>query len=131
MAYKDLREFIQLLEEKGQLLRISAEVDPELEITEITDRISKAAGPALLFENVKGSEMPVLINAYGSSQRMAWSLGVEDLDDIGNEITELLQLADMFPTHCLTKSRCCPYWHSFLLIFPRRSRTVVVRKWLT
>ena len=69
MAYKDLREYIAALEERGLLKRIAAEVDPELEITEITDRISKLEGEknvALLFENVKGSKMPVLMNAFGS-----------------------------------------------------------------
>ena len=73
MAYKDLREFIDVLEQRGLLRRITAEVDPELEITEITDRISKLEGEknvALLFENVKGSTMPVLMNAFGSYERM-------------------------------------------------------------
>ncbi len=69
MAYKDLREFMEELENRGLLKRVKTEVDPELEITEIVDRVSK--GPddknvALLFENVKGSKMPVLINAFGS-----------------------------------------------------------------
>ncbi|MHB0975928.1 MAG: menaquinone biosynthesis decarboxylase [Candidatus Aquicultorales bacterium] len=90
MAFKDLREFIALLEKRGELVRIKEEVDPELEITEIADRVSKKAGPALLFENVKGSDYPVLINAYGSYKRMAWSLGVEDLDSVGEKIVELI-----------------------------------------
>lgn len=93
MAYRDLREFIKALEEQGELCRIKTLVDPELEITEITDRVSKAEGPALLFENVKGSTMPVLINAFGSRKRMAWSLQVEDLDDIGSEIISLFEIS--------------------------------------
>jgi 4-hydroxy-3-polyprenylbenzoate decarboxylase len=86
MAYKDLQDFIKHLDEKGLLKRINAEVDSELEITEITDRISKKFGPALLFENLKGSSYPVLINAMGSYERMSMALGVERLDDIGNDI---------------------------------------------
>ena len=77
MAYKDLREFIAVLEQRGLLKRIQTEVDPHLEITEITDRVSKMSGRknvALLFENVKGSKMPVLMNAFGSYERMALAL---------------------------------------------------------
>lgn len=91
MAYKDLREFIADLEKKGELKRIKTEVDPILEITEITDRVSKQVGPALLFENVKGSKMPVAINLFGNYPRMNMALGVEDLDDIGKEIMSFLQ----------------------------------------
>lgn len=86
MAYKDLRDFIADLESKGELKRIKTEVDSVLEITEITDRVSKKFGPALLFENVKGSKMPVAINLFGNYKRMNMSLGVESLDDIGKEI---------------------------------------------
>ena len=63
MAFKDIQAFMKVLEDKGQLKRITTEVDSDLEITEITDRVSKKVGPALLFENVKGSKYPVLINA--------------------------------------------------------------------
>ena len=95
LAYKDLREFISDLESRGLLKRISQEVDCQLEITEITDRVSKMEGKknvALLFENVKGYDMPVLMNAFGSYERMALALGVEKLDDIGDEIREILKL---------------------------------------
>ena len=95
MAYKDLREFIEDLESKGLLKRIKTEVDPELEITEITDRVSKMKGEknvALLFENVKGSKMPVLMNAFGSYERMAMALGVEKLDDVADELREMMKL---------------------------------------
>ncbi len=95
MAYKDLREFIEALEGRGLLKRIRAEVDCELEITEITDRVSKKEGRqnvALLFENVRGYDMPVLMNAFGSYERMALALGVEKLDDIAEEIREILKL---------------------------------------
>jgi len=63
MAYDNLQDFIAVLEAKGELRRISAEVDPILEITEIADRVMRSGGPALLFEKVKGSRWPVLINA--------------------------------------------------------------------
>lgn len=95
MAYKDLREFIEDLEKRGLLKRIRTEVDCELEITEITDRVSKMEGRgnvALLFEHVKGYDMPVLMNAFGSYERMAMALGVEKLDDIADEIREILKL---------------------------------------
>ena len=64
--YKDLRDFIDMLEERGQLVRISQEIDPNLEMTEISDRTLKAGGPALLFENPKGYEYPVLTNLFGT-----------------------------------------------------------------
>ncbi|MGR3295969.1 MAG: menaquinone biosynthesis decarboxylase, partial [Candidatus Bathyanammoxibius sp.] len=70
MAYKNLGEFVEKLDKEGQLHRVKVEVDPELEITEITDRVTKAGGPALLFEKVKGSDVPLLINAMGSFERM-------------------------------------------------------------
>ena len=119
MAYKDLREFMKILEDMGELHRITTLVDPVLEITEITDRVSKANGPALLFENVKGSAMPVLINAFGSRERMAVSLGVEDLDDIGAEITALLQLADNVPGNLLGKVKMLPTLAQLSSFFPK------------
>ncbi|QDR80046.1 menaquinone biosynthesis decarboxylase [Sporomusa termitida] len=95
MAYNDLREFIAALESRGWLKRISQPVECELEITEITDRVSKMQGAknvALLFENVKGYDMPVLMNAFGSMDRMALALGVEHIDDIAREIRQILKL---------------------------------------
>jgi 4-hydroxy-3-polyprenylbenzoate decarboxylase len=119
MAFKDLREFISLLETRGELVRIKTLVDPELEITEITDRVSKAFGPALLFENVKGSDLPVLINAYGTIQRMAMSLQVEHLDDIGEEISKLLQIAENVPNTLLGKVKLLPQLAELSSFFPR------------
>jgi len=95
MAFRDLHEFIKLLERRGELLRVKTQVNPELEITEITDRVSKgqaAQNKALLFENVAGSSMPVLINAFGSPQRMAWALGVDDLDELNNKLAAVLDM---------------------------------------
>jgi 4-hydroxy-3-polyprenylbenzoate decarboxylase len=91
MIFSDLREFIDFLEGRKELVRIKTEVDPVLEVTEITDRISKNGGPALLFENIKGSQMPVAINLFGSYKRMAWSLGLEDFNAIGQKFSSLLR----------------------------------------
>jgi 4-hydroxy-3-polyprenylbenzoate decarboxylase len=88
MAYSNLSAFINELEKKDDLLRIKAFVDPVLEITEITDRISKAGGKALLFENT-GTDFPVLINAFGSDSRMAMAIGRDNLDEAGAEIESL------------------------------------------
>jgi len=92
MIFSDLREFVALLEERGLLKRVGVEVDPFLEITEILDRLVKTGGDAVLFENVKGYDVPVLANAFGSMERICLALGVDDLDDVGQRISELLQL---------------------------------------
>ncbi len=91
MVFNDVREFISFLEEKGELVRVREEVDPILEITEIADRISKKQGPALLFERVKRSRYPVAINLFGSYQRMAWALGLERFEEIGQQFESLLR----------------------------------------
>lgn len=95
MAYADLRDFIQRLDAEGELIRISTPVSAHLEITEITDRVSKgpdAHNKALLFENVEGSRIPVLINAFGSARRMALALGVDDLEDVRHKLGKLIDL---------------------------------------
>ena len=94
MAYKDLRQFIDFLEQQGQLQRIKAPVDCDLEIAEITDRVCKASrgNVALLFENVRGYEMPVLMNTFGSEERMAWSLGAKTLDEAATRVSNLLKM---------------------------------------
>ena len=86
MKYKDLRDFISNLEQMGELKRISLEVDPVLEMTEICDRVLRSGGPALLFENPKGSDIPVLANLFGTPKRVALGMGeesVEALRDVG------------------------------------------------
>src|SRR5580658_5507697 len=92
MAYADLREFIRALDKHGELKRIPFEVDPELEITEFADRSVKNGGPALLFENPKGSKIPVLINAFASMRRMEIALEVDSVDEIAGRITEYLEM---------------------------------------
>ena len=105
MKFKDLREFIALLESKGDLRRIAAPVTWDLEITQICDRVVKSGGPALLFEKVEGSNIPVLINMYGTEQRMAWALGVERLDDLTERVKELLGLVQGPPQGIMEKVR--------------------------
>jgi len=92
MAYNSLQEFVQLLEREGELKRITYPVKAELEITEIADRVMKSGGPALLFENVVGKNIPVLINAFGSVKRMAMALGVRDVEEIARDIEQLTKL---------------------------------------
>ena len=91
MAYKDLREFIDVLDKKGLLKRIKTQVSAELEITEILDRVVKNNGPALLFENVKGSRITVFANAFGTMERMCLALEVNNLNEIGSRIQKLLE----------------------------------------
>jgi len=89
MKYHDLRDFIAALEARGELKRVTVEVDPYLEITEICDRTLRAGGPALLFENVKGSEMPVLGNLFGTPERVAMGMGQESVEAL-REVGKLL-----------------------------------------
>lgn len=89
MAYKSLSHFISALESAGELIRIKQLVSPYLEITEITDRIVKNNGKALLFEN-NGSDFPLLINAFASEKRMCLALGIQNLDDVGKELAKVL-----------------------------------------
>ncbi|HAK59967.1 MAG TPA: menaquinone biosynthesis decarboxylase [Nitrospiraceae bacterium] len=100
MAYDNLRDFIQVLEKNGELIRIKAEVDAALEVAEITDRVSKQQGvenKALLFERVKGHSLPILTNAFGSHKRICLALEVESLDAIGNRIRESIDPTILFP----------------------------------
>ncbi len=94
LASQDLRDFIKLLEKRGQLKRISAEVNPDLELAAISDRVLGMGGPALLFENVIGSKIPVAINLLGTLERVVWSMGLEkteQLEDLGERLALLQQ----------------------------------------
>ncbi|MBO7261479.1 MAG: menaquinone biosynthesis decarboxylase [Alistipes sp.] len=118
-----LREFIAKLEVAGELKRISTEVDTHFEITEITDRVSKTegGGKALLFENVRGSKYPVLMNMMGSDRRMAMALGVDNLDEISKRIDNLLK-GVMSPKNTLMdKLRMLPLLQDVAKWFPRKS----------
>ena len=129
-AYKDLREWIAALERAGELKRIRTEVDPVLEITEITDRVSKGAarsygrpgGPALLFENVKGGNgVPVLINQFGSERRMQMALGVERLEEVPERIRHLLNMKS--PEGFLDKLKMLPTLAEVGKLFPKTVKT--------
>ena len=125
MAYESLRDWIAALDRAGELKRVRAEVDPILEITEITDRVSKQAataksrpgGPALLFENVKGYRTPLLINQFGSPQRMCMALGVDSLEDIAERIRGFMDVKS--PQGFLDKVKMLPMLAEMGKFFPK------------
>jgi 4-hydroxy-3-polyprenylbenzoate decarboxylase len=88
----DLREWIALLEREGELVRVSAQVDPHLEVTEVVDRVVKAGGPALLFERPAGSDHALLINQFGTERRMCLAFGANRLDDVGAKLADVLEM---------------------------------------
>ncbi len=112
-----LADFVALLEAAGQLRRIAAEVDPALEIAEITDRVSKAGGPALLFENPRGSSVPLLINAFGSYRRTALALGVDSVEQIAQRIETLLEIKP--PSGLLEKLKMLPRLGELAALLPK------------
>lgn len=120
MAYRNQQEFIQALENAGELLRIKTYVNPILEIAEITDRISKSGngGKALLFENT-GTDFPVLMNAYGSEKRMCMALGVEQLDDVTREIEGLFRLLSAPKESIMDKLKLLPKLGQFAGWMPK------------
>ncbi len=120
-AYDDLREFIQAIEESGELRRVKAQVDPKLEISAITHEVSKTSGPTLLFENVKGSKMPLLINAFGSSKRMNLSLGVDSLEEIADRLNSFLDANA--PSGLLDKLKMLPKLAELGSFFPKSVRS--------
>ena len=93
MSFRDLRDFIALLEKEGELKRIQTEVDPYLEVTEISDRTLRSNGPALLFENPKGSKIPMLTNLFGNTRRIALAMGQKDLEGL-RDVGKLLAFLD-------------------------------------
>ncbi len=117
MAYNDLREFVNALEKHKELKRVSIEVDPYLEITEFADRAVKQGGPALLFENPKGSKMPVLINAFASMRRMEIALQVDSVDDVAGRIAEFLEMR--MPQGLLNKLKMLPKLAEVGAFFPK------------
>jgi 4-hydroxy-3-polyprenylbenzoate decarboxylase len=134
LAYNDLREWIAALERAGELKRIKTEVDPVLEIAEITDRVSKGnfvvdgarttlqpGGPALLFENPKGSEIPVLINQFGSERRMRMALGVDSLDEVADRIRQFMDVKS--PQGFLDKIKMLPMLAEMGKFFPKTIAT--------
>ncbi len=93
-ASRDMRDFLALLEQRGQLKRITAKVNPDLELAAISDRVLSLGGPALLFENVQGSSMPVAVNLLGTMERVVWAMGLEkakELENLGKKLALLQQ----------------------------------------
>ena len=119
MSFKDLRDFIDLLEKEGELKRIQTEVDPYLEVTEISDRTLRSNGPALLFENPKGSKIPLLANLFGNTRRIALAMGQEDISglrDVGNLLAFLKEPTP--PTGWKDLWQSLPSYKSVLNISP-------------
>lgn len=123
MAYKNLNEFIDRLERKGELIRITTLVSPSLEITEIADRAMKSldGGKALLFENCVGSTVPLLINAFGSRKRMSCALGVDDLEEIAARIGVLVKMPNAMSENkgLLGKAQMLPQLIKLSEAFPK------------
>ena len=117
MAYRDLREFIRALEEKGELKRIAIEVDPILEITEFADRAVKGGGPALLFEKPKGYATPVLINAFASMRKMEIALEVASVEEVAARIVDFLEMR--MPEGLMGKLKMLPKLAEMGAFFPR------------
>jgi 4-hydroxy-3-polyprenylbenzoate decarboxylase len=117
MGYKSLQHFVEVLDRQGELVRITEPVSPYLEITEITDRVSKKFGPALLFENVPGFDMPVLMNAFGSLKRMCLALEVNNLGEIATDILSFLEAEA--PDTLIKKLKLFPKLARLANIFPK------------
>lgn len=121
MAYKDLREFVKRLEAAGELKRISAEIDPVLEVTEITQRVTRAGGPALLFERPKGSRTPLLINMLGSERRINLALETDSLNEVAGRIRGFLDM--QAPQGLLDKIKMLPKLAELGSFFPKTVKT--------
>ncbi len=121
MAYSDLRDFIATLEKHGELKRVSAEVDPVLEIAELADRAVKSGGPALLFENPRGHAAPVLINAFASMRKMELALEVENVEFLAQRIAEYLEMKT--PQGLVGKLKMLPKLAEMGSFFPREARS--------
>jgi 4-hydroxy-3-polyprenylbenzoate decarboxylase len=117
VAYEDLRDYLRTLRKCDQLARITAEVDPILEITEVADRAVKAGGPALLFENPKGYDIPVAINLFGSRRLMELALEVDSIEDIARRIAEYLEMKT--PQGLVGKLKMLPKLAEMGSFFPR------------
>ncbi len=126
MAYTDLREFIRALEKNGELKRIADEVDPILEITEIADRAVKQNGPALLFENPKGYDIPVLINGFAGMRKMEIALEVNSVDDIAARIAGYLEMKT--PQGLVGKLKMLPKLTEMGSFFPKEVKSGPVKE---
>ena len=121
MAYRDLRDFLRKLEKNNDLKRISDEVDPVLEITEISDRVVKAGGPALLFERPKGSRIPVVTNLVGTERRMNLALEVDSFDEVAERVRSFIDVQS--PQGLLEKVKMLPKLAELGSFFPKTVRS--------
>ncbi|MFZ3199531.1 MAG: menaquinone biosynthesis decarboxylase [Candidatus Acidiferrales bacterium] len=121
MAYRDLRDFLRTLEKEGELERITTEVDPVLEIAEITDRTVKAGGPALLFERAKGSRIPAVTNLVGTERRMNLALGAKSVDEVAARVSSFLDMQS--PQGLLEKVKMLPKLAEIGSFFPKTVRS--------
>lgn len=121
MAYHDLRDFLRVLRKRDLLRTIKTEVDPVLEIAQINDRVVKAGGPALLFDNCKGSKFSCAVNLFGSFERMALALQVDNIDVIGQEILEFLE--PDIPTNFMEKLKALPKLKRLADFIPKYVKT--------
>src|SRR5262249_6527762 len=128
VAYRDLRDFVRRLEKEGELKRVRAEVDPVLEITEVTQRVARAenraagsVGPALLFEKPKGSRVPLLVNTFGSVRRMELAFEVERLDEVADRIRGFLAMET--PQGLFDKIKMLPKLAELGSFFPKSVKT--------
>lgn len=121
MPYRDLKSYLKALKERGLLTDIDVMVDPELEITEIADRVSKAYGNALRFNNVKNSKFPLVINAMGTYERLNLGLGVKDLDEIANQIEDYMNVSTYVTL--MGKIKSIPKLAPLPFIFPRKVKS--------
>ncbi len=119
MKFRDIREFIAFLEQRGELRRIAIPVDPMLEISEITDRTIKSGGPALLFENPQGYDIPVLTNLFGSESRTAMALGLDSLEDVAEKVQSIIDLVQGPPQGMANKLRTLGQLANLASIRPR------------
>lgn len=119
MPIEDTRHFIEELEKHGELKRVKADVDPDLEVAEILRRVMYSKGPAVLFENVKGYDMPILGNAFGSMKRMEIGLGMTDFTEIGERIAEMTRME--IPGGILGKIKKLPELSKMSSSFPKEA----------
>ena len=119
MPYEDLNEFIELLDKEGEILRIHEPVSPQFEITEITDRVTKAGGPALLFENAQSpSGHPVAINLFGSIRRIKLAFKLNSLDELASDIMQFLEAGEA--ESFLQKLKLIPKVKRLANVFPKK-----------
>lgn len=129
MPYKDLKSYLKALKAKNLLTEINVEVDPELEITEIADRVSKAYGDALLFNKVKGSKFPLVINAMGTYERLNMGLGVDTLDEIAEQIEDYMNVSAYVTL--MGKIKSIPKLAPLPFIFPRKVKSAPCQEVIT